>query len=171
MILSIVVAVSENDVIGYRDQLPWHVPEDLSRFRRITLGHSVIMGRRTFESITARLGHPLSGRYTVALSRCALHVPPEYGVSAASLEEALAAADQFRDAHMQGEAFIAGGASVYEQALPLVDRIYLTRVHQIAEGDAHFPRRWLDDFSLGSKDEMARSSSGIPFTFSQFARR
>jgi dihydrofolate reductase len=123
--VTIVVAVGSGGVIGADGRMPWHLPEDLRHFRALTLGHTVVMGRRTFESI----GRPLDGRRNIVLTR-----QPEWhheGVETArSLEEALALSD---------DVFVIGGGEVYREAMPLADRIYLTRVEGTWVGDTFFP--------------------------------
>jgi dihydrofolate reductase len=127
MRISIIAALATNDVIGRGNALPWRLSADLKRFRTLTMGHHLLMGRRTFESI----GRALPGRTMVVLTRHPLNVP---GVlTAASVEEALSLA--VRD----DEAFLAGGADVYAQTIRLADRMYLTRVHAEIAGDAEFP--------------------------------
>lgn len=129
----LVVAAADNGVIGVDGRLPWHLPEDLSRFRALTVGHPVLMGRRTFESI----GRPLPGRHNIVLSRDPDFAPA--GVTpAANLAEAIAAAGL--DPRSRARTlFVIGGADLYRQALPLADRIELTRVHLAPDGDTHFP--------------------------------
>lgn len=124
------VAVSENGVIGRAGVLPWRLPDDMKRFRRITLGHHVLMGRLTFESI----GRQLAGRVNVVLSRTPRELPP--GVHGArDIEDGLAIARRAGET----EVFVIGGTSVYAEALPRAHTIHLTRVHAEVEGDAHFP--------------------------------
>lgn len=132
----IVAAVARNGVIGVDGGLPWHIPEDLARFKRITMGHALVMGRETFQSI----GRPLPGRANIVLTR-----RPDWshdGVEVAgSLEEALSMV-----ASLRMDAFIAGGAEVYRTALPRADRMELTEVEAEPEGDTWFPEfdrsRW-----------------------------
>lgn len=132
-IVLIAALAEENRVIGREGDLPWHLPEDLKRFKRLTSGHAVIMGRKTFESIVSRLGRPLPDRRSVVLtSRSGFYDHPDVTVCG-SLEEALEAV-----AHEDG-VYVAGGASVYEQTLPLADRLELTVVEGTWEGDAEFP--------------------------------
>ena len=133
--IAIIAAVARNGVIGVRNRMPWHVPEDLKRFRRLTLGHAVIMGRRTFESI----GKPLAGRNNIVVTRS----PGWTGSgcrAAHSIETALAAV------HAQQEAFVIGGAEIYALALPFACRLYITEIERDFEGDAFFPEfdrsRW-----------------------------
>lgn len=130
----LIAAVAEgNRVIGRDGRLPWHIPEDLRRFKRLTTGHAVLMGRRTFESIARRLGGPLPERRNVVLTSRG-ELPDHPGVEAhASVEEALEA--------LSGEevVFVAGGASVYRELLPEADRLELTLVEGEWEGDVFFP--------------------------------
>ena len=139
MRISLVVAVSENGVIGRAGALPWHLPDDSRRFRLLTTGHHVIMGRRTFESI----GRPLPERVNVVLTRSG-RLSAEGGVLVVGdLAEALAVARSRGEA----EAFVIGGTSVYAAALPLADAIHLTRVHADLAGDAYFPDLAADAWS------------------------
>ncbi|KKW32412.1 MAG: Dihydrofolate reductase [Parcubacteria group bacterium GW2011_GWA1_53_13] len=118
--VSMIAAVGRNRELGLGNGLLWHIPEDLKRFKALTLGHPVIMGRKTFESI----GKPLPGRTNLVVSRSAL-----------SLEDALAQAKKLD----KEEVFIIGGAQIYEQALPYADRLYLTLIEDTKEADAFFP--------------------------------
>lgn len=130
MRVTLIVAVAANDVIGSNNDLPWHLSADLRRFKRLTVGHHLIMGRKTFEAI----GRALPGRTTIVLSRGRPPLPA--GVELAStLDSALAIAR----AAGETEVFVAGGAQVYQLALPLADRIHLTRIQQDFTGDATFP--------------------------------
>ena len=127
-LISLVVAVAENGVIGDRGRLPWHIPADLRHFRHLTMGKPVVMGRRTFESI----GRPLPGRRNIVITR-----QPDWhhaGVLVAhSFDEAL------RRAGAAPEVMVIGGAQVYAEALPWAQRIHLTRVHARPAGDTRFP--------------------------------
>lgn len=128
MLLTAVVAATENNVIGRDNGMPWHLPADLQHFKAVTLGKPVLMGRRTF----AAIGRPLPGRRNLVLSRDLGFVAA--GVETFStLEQALAAAGDV------DELMIIGGQTVYELALPHVQRVHLTRLHMQVEGDAHFP--------------------------------
>lgn len=130
----IIAAVADNGVIGADGEIPWYLPEDLRRFKRLTTGNPVLMGRRTYESILADLGEPLPDRTSIVLTSQDLDTPP--GVrTARSLEEALELARAIGD----DVVFVAGGASVYEQLLPRADRLELTEVHDAYEGDTRFP--------------------------------
>lgn len=126
--LSLIAAMAANRVIGLNNRMPWHLPDDLKRFKALTLGHPLVMGRKTFES----LGGPLPGRAHFVVSRAPGLALPGATVLA-SLEAALAAADD------GVETFVIGGASVYAQALPGADRLYLTEIRRAYRGDAFFP--------------------------------
>ena len=120
--------MSENRVIGAEGRIPWHLPEDFKWFKRTTLGHILVMGRKTFESI----GRPLPGRDTIILSRKGIVVPEVTTVS--DLAALAAALDGDRR-----EVFVAGGGEIYSQLLPHCSDLYLTRVKRIVPGDAFFP--------------------------------
>ena len=128
MTLSLVVAASSNNVIGRDGGLPWHLPDDLRQFKRLTTGKAVIMGRSTYESI----GRPLPDRRNIVMTRNADYVADGCDV-VSSVSEAI---DALEGAE---EAMIIGGAQVYRDFLPLADRIYLTRVQAEVEGDTYFP--------------------------------
>lgn len=121
-------------VIGKNNQLLWHVPADLKRFKVLTLGHPIIMGRKTYESIVALLGGPLPGRTNIVVTRNADYQTPG-AVVVDSLDAAFAAAR----AESPKEIHIGGGAELYRQALPHVDRLHLTLFEEEPEGDAYFP--------------------------------
>lgn len=130
MRLALIAAMSENHVIGNKQKLPWHIPEDLKRFKQLTSGHPVIMGRKTFESIGCK---PLKNRTNVVVSRT-LNRSLEGVRVVLSVDEAL---KPFLNT--SEEVFIAGGGSIYEETIGKCDIIYLTLVHKKVEGDAHFP--------------------------------
>ncbi len=130
MRLSVVVAVAENGVIGADGGIPWRLPDDQQFFRSLTMGHTLVMGRATFESI----GRPLPGRQTIVVTR-----NPDYGadgvLTAGSFERAL---DLAQKAGAE-EVFAVGGAAIYEEALPRAHRLFVTRVHARVDGDTRFP--------------------------------
>lgn len=130
MKLSLIVAVAENGVIGNNNQLIWHLPNDLKQFKRLTTGHCIIMGRKTFDSI----GKPLPNRSSIIISRN-VDFQIEGCITVTSLENAISEAKKIETE----EAFIIGGAEIYRLALPIVDKIYLTEVHHAYEGDTFFP--------------------------------
>ena len=156
--LSLIAAVAQNGVIGLDNTLPWHLPEDLKRFRALTTGHHIIMGRKTYES----LNRLLPDRTTVIVTR-----NPDYRVPGAlialSLEAAVALAAE------DPEVFLIGGAELYRDGLRIADRLYLTELHQAFEGDAYFP-----DWDRQQWRETARerhtSSQGLPFSYVTYQR-
>ncbi|HSQ78477.1 MAG TPA: dihydrofolate reductase [Nitrospirota bacterium] len=128
MIVSLIAAMAENRVIGYKNAIPWNIPSDQKRFRDITMGHAVIFGRKTFEII----GRPLHGRKNVILThRKDFH--PKGAVVAHSLEDAFSACED------EGEVFICGGGMVFLETISLASRIYLSVIHRPYEGDTFFP--------------------------------
>ena len=133
--LSLVVAVAENNVIGRDQQLPWHLSSDLKRFRALTWGKPLVMGRRTFQSI----GKALPGRISVVISADPAYVPPEDVIKAADLTQALARAEEAADTLGAGEIMVIGGARVFAETLPLAHTLELTVVHASPEGDVFFP--------------------------------
>lgn len=145
----IVAAVAANGVIGAGGDLPWHYSEDLRHFKETTMGHPVVVGRRTYESIVDRLGGPLPGRTNVVLSNRELDLP-EGAVGASSVESALAAA---RAAEGGETTFVAGGASVYEQFLPHAGRMVLTELDDAYDGDVFFPEWDEDEWVEVDRDE------------------
>jgi dihydrofolate reductase len=155
---ALVAALARNRVIGVGNRLPWRLPEDLARFKRLTLGAPVIMGRKTRESI----GRPLPGRRNIVVTR-ARDASWEGCVVARSLDAALAAAD---DAAV---AFVIGGAELYAQALPRADRLYLTLIDADYAGDAWFP-----EFDAAAWREVAResgvSADGLGYAFVDYER-
>jgi len=138
MRLTLIAAVAENGVIGAEGGMPWHYPADLERFKETTMGHPVVMGRRTYESIASRLGGPLPGRTNVVLSRQADFGLPEGAVHAPDVEAALSAAETALEEH-QETVYVAGGAAVYDQLLSEADELRITEIPERPDGDARFP--------------------------------
>ena len=130
MIISAIVAVSENQVIGKEGHLPWHLSQDLKRFKAITSGHSIVLGRKNYEDI----GRPLPNRTNYVLSRNGNFQAPGC-IVCHSLEAAIATAEK----NGESELFIIGGAYVYAEAMSLVQKLYLTRVHATIDGDVKMP--------------------------------
>ncbi len=133
--LALVVAVGENGVIGREGALPWHLPSDLKRFRELTWGKPLVMGRRTFESI----GKPLPGRISIVLSTDPAFQPPEGVVKAANLDAALVAAEEVAQEMGADAIMVIGGYQVFRDTLPLAHTLHFTRVHAAPTGDVHFP--------------------------------
>lgn len=128
MIISLIVAVARNHVIGNRNALPWHLPADLKYFKRITLGKPIIMGRKTFESI----GRPLPGRMNIIITH-------ERDYQAAACIVVHSIDDALKTAQAHEEVMVIGGAKLFEQTLPRADRIYLTEIAEDFVGDVFFP--------------------------------
>ncbi len=148
-----IVAVAENGVIGRDGAMPWHIPEDLAHFREKTMGHPVIMGRVTYESIVDGLGEPLPGRTSIVLTNSEMDTPVNV-ITASNIGTAIAEADICaRGRHSTDQAFVAGGASIYTQLLPAVDRLVVTRVHDEPCGDAYFPDWDRSEWTETARDE------------------
>jgi dihydrofolate reductase len=130
MRVSLIVAAAENGVIGRQNTLPWRLSADLRRFKRLTMGHTIVMGRKTWESI----GRPLPGRLSIVITRQPIYAAAGAEI-AADFDTALQAATQ----HGKSEVFVIGGAEIFKQAMPVADRVHLTHVHANVEGDSHFP--------------------------------
>lgn len=164
--ISLIAAVSENGVIGRDGDLPWRLPDDMRRFKRITTGHPVIMGRRTLESMD---GRPLPERRNIVLTR---RDPERLGVAGDGIEVARDLDDALRRAGDADEVFVIGGEAVYRAALPRADRIYLTRVHTSVEGDVHFPEIDFDAWVVvGAERHEADERHAHAFTFTTYERR
>jgi dihydrofolate reductase len=179
MIISMIVAASENDVIGRDGALPWRLPKDARRFRELTTGHVVVMGRVTYDSIVAALGRPLPDRASVVVTRAgqvpgsAAGEPGSAGgqvVWARSLESALDEARRIAAAAGDTELFVVGGVSIYCHVLPFADRVYLTRVHHVVEGDRSMPAGWLAGFDLVRREDVTDPKSQLRYSFLDYAR-
>lgn len=163
---ALIVAKAENDVIGRNNDLPWHLPADLKHFKQITTGHTVIMGRKTFESIYSRLNGPLPNRRNFVVTRS--HTDLLTGFEAFdSLEKALAAA---RD----DQTFIIGGTSIFTESLDknLVQEIYLTEVKANVDGDTFFPALQKDKWEeVSREDHPADEKNPYPYSFVHLKRK
>ncbi len=163
MIISLIAALSNDGVIGNRGKIPWHLPADLKHFKEITLGHPVIMGRKTYESI----GKPLPGRTNIIVTRHKEYAAPEC-VVASTLEEAFDAAR----VSGAGEAFVIGGAEIYKEAMPRAEKLYLTNVEGDFEGDAFFPEvSSLEWKEISREKGVVDEKNGYPHTFLVFERK
>ncbi len=170
MIVSLVVAASANEVIGADGALPWHLPGDLRRFRDLTTGHVVVMGRLTYQSILDRLGHPLTGRTSVVVSRTLGETGHPGVLVARSVADALALAERLAEQAGDTEFFVIGGESVYRDVLPRADRVYLTRVHGQVAGDRSMPGDWLAGFELATRDDEAGAQGPLRYSFLDYHR-
>ena len=158
--LSLIAALAKNRIIGFKNRLPWRLPEDLAHFKALTLDHPILMGRKTFES----LGRPLPGRRNIVITRNSGYQPKGCEI-ATSISEAIALCAETE------EVFFIGGAELYRQVLPRVDRLYLTEVQVEAQGDAWFP-----EFDRALFTEISREShigekgDRLPFDFVVYER-
>jgi dihydrofolate reductase len=158
MLVSFIVAMAKNRVIGANNALPWRLPEDLKRFKALTMGHPIIMGRKTYESI----GRPLPGRRNIVVTRntsfalegCTVVNSPSAALAACANDD---------------EAFVIGGAELYRALMGSADRIYLTEIDQVIEGDAWFPEfdraRWRE-----TAREPSPAGAPLPFAFVTYER-
>jgi dihydrofolate reductase len=160
MSLSLIVAVAENCVIGRGGTLPWHLSADLKRFKQLTMGHTIIMGRRTWESI----GRALPGRRSIVVSRNA-----SFRATGAETVTTLDAAIEL--AAGDTEVFVIGGASLYQEALVKANRLYITRIHAAVEGDTYFPEfdqaEWRQ---FDSTTPQLDAASGLRYSFERYER-
>jgi dihydrofolate reductase len=155
MIVSFVVAIAENNAIGKENGLLWSLPKDMKHFKEITFGHTVIMGRRTFDS----MGKPLPKRRNIVITRNS-----ELKIEGAEVTNSLA--DALARCAQEEEVFIIGGAEIYKEALKRTDRIYLTRVHQSFDGDTFFPELNMEDWKETAREEHEPDDKNqIAFTF------
>lgn len=152
MILSLIVAMTRARVIGVNNTLPWRLPGDLKRFKQITMGHPIVMGRKTYDSI----GKPLPGRRNIVITRQADLVIPGADV-VHSLTEALLLL------HDSLEVFVIGGAQIFEEALPQADKLYVTWIEEDIQGDAYFPE--FDPARFKIIDSSGRISEPLPHEY------
>jgi dihydrofolate reductase len=165
MLLSIIVAASTNNVIGKGNNLPWHLPNDMKFFKNTTWSMPVIMGRRTYESLAVG---ELPGRINIVVSRQGtINKSSPSVLIATSLDQAIKLAEE-TDCK---EAFIIGGAQIYAASIPVADKIFLTRVHTVLDGDAFFPALDPNQWKLaGSMDFPADQTHAYPFSFQEWIR-
>ena len=159
--LSIIVAIGENNVIGKDNDLIWHLPRDLKHFKETTTGHCVIQGRKTYESC----GKPLPNRTNIIITR-----DKSYKAEGCIVVHSLM--DAIKEAQNDTEPFIIGGGKIYEQALPLVDRIYLTQIHHSFEGDTFFPKININEWDeISRQDFDPDEKNSYPFSILILERR
>jgi dihydrofolate reductase len=156
--LSVIVAIAKNGVIGVNNTLPWHIPEDLKRFRTLTMGHHIVMGRKTYDS----LGRLLPGRTTVIVTRNADY-QIEGALVANSLQEAIALCKN------DDEVFLIGGAELYQAGLNLANKLYITEIDLTVTGDAHFPPIELHDWQEVAREAHV-SEKGLKFNYVTYER-
>ncbi len=166
MDLSIIVATDEGGAIGAGGKIPWHLPADLKHFKELTMGHPVIMGRKTFESI----GKPLPGRVNIVITTDSAW-KAEGCIAVQSFSDAIRAAEN-RLAGDSGEIFVIGGGRVYETALPHVKRVYLTRVRDRVTGDTFFPTLNDVDWQLVNSEKHSRDEKNpVDYEFQVYERK
>jgi dihydrofolate reductase len=164
--ICIVVAIGRNRELGYQDKLLWHIPDDLKRFKALTKGHPVIMGRKTFESIVSYLGKPLPERTNIVVTRSStpLGVNDPSVITVHSVDEAIEKASALD----REEVHIGGGAQIYEQTLPRVDKLYLTVIDDTKEADTFFPP-YEKEFTKVVKEE-SREWQGVKYRWVDLER-
>ena len=163
MIISHIVAMSENRIIGRQGGMPWHIPEDFKFFKQTTMGHAMIMGRKTWESI----GRPLPGRLSIVISHSDSLLLPEGVLRFRSVADAIEYCKTMRS-KWGDECFIVGGGEIYRQTLHLTNRIYLTIIHKVIDGDTFYPELPLKEFKQIKSE--AHLSAPLPFTFTTWER-
>ena len=160
---SIIVAVDQNNGIGYRSRMPWHLPAELKRFKSLTMGHHMVMGRKTYESI----GKPLSGRTTIVVTRN-LDYQAEGCLIAHAVKEAL----ELAASRGENETFICGGTQIYREVLEETDRLYLTRIHAKFQVDTFFPNLDLSSWrEISAEFRPSDEKNPYAFTFFIYERR
>ncbi len=164
--VSIIAAMARNRAIGLRGEIPWYIPDDLKRFKALTLGHPCIMGRKTFESIVARLGKPLPGRDTIVVSSSGFLYP---GVMVCSdVDQAMQNAKELAVKNGTNQIFVCGGAQIYAAMMPCADRLYITEVDMEPEADAFMPN-W--DGSVFREVFREDQPALPPYRFLEYVRR
>jgi dihydrofolate reductase len=156
--LSIIVAMSSNRVIGVNNTLPWHLSEDLKHFKSLTTGHTIIMGRKTYESI----GRPLPNRRNIVISR-----NKEASYEGAEVVHSIE--DAFSISRNDNEVFVIGGSNIYQQALSLVDHLYITEIKKRFSGDAYFPEINKQIWVESSREDHI-TNDGLEFSFVKYQK-
>jgi dihydrofolate reductase len=160
--ISMIVAVSEDLGIGMDNKLLWNISEDMKRFKRLTTGNTVIMGKKTWASLPRK---PLPGRKNIVLTDITDEII-EFSVTAYSVEDALSKCDK------NDEIFIIGGGSVYNQFMPLADRLYITHVHRNTPADVYFPEIDLNIWQIvENEDYLTEGPEGIPYSYEIYEKR
>jgi len=166
MTVEFVVAMARNRVIGLNNGLPWHIPEDLAFFKEATMGHPMVMGRKTYESI----GRLLPGRDSIVVTRQAGYEVPG-AIVASSVPEALDAAAKSPSGQDSGKIMVIGGGEIFKAALPQADVIHLTLVDEDYEGDTFFPEIDPDDWREASRTDIPARGQQPAFSFIRLERR
>ncbi len=166
--ISIIVAMAENRAIGVDNKLPWHLPQDLKHFKALTMGHPLVMGRLTYESI----GRPLPGRKTIVLTRDSRWVGHESLIVAHELDDAVELAQ--REAKLMGvdEIMIVGGAKIYAQLIDRASNLYVTEVHTAVVGDAFFPEISRDIWTESNRQYFApETPESLAYSFVEYEKK
>lgn len=160
--ISIIVAIAEDYGIGNKNELLWYVPEDLKRFKKLTFGHTIIMGKKTWESLPKK---PLPGRKNIVITDNP-HETIEFSITAYSIEDSLSKCGE------NDEVFIIGGGSIYRQFMPFADRLYITHIHKKAPADIYFPFIDPEIWEPIEKEEHRRDKNNdIPYTYIIYNRK
>jgi dihydrofolate reductase len=162
MTVSVVAAIARGGVIGRDGSIPWRIPEDMARFRELTMGHAVVMGRRTWESLPDQF-RPLPGRDNVVVTR-----NPDW--SAQGADRAGSVEDALELLESAPRVFVIGGGEIYAAALPFADELHLTEIDAEIEGDTTFPAWSRDEFEEVERRERV-TEGGTPFAFVRYVRR
>ncbi|MGG0187742.1 dihydrofolate reductase [Bacillus rhizoplanae] len=152
--ISLLVAMDKNRLIGKDNQLPWHLPADLAYFKKVTMGHPIIMGRKTFESI----GRPLPGRTNIILTR-----NKNYEMEGCEVIHSIDDVQKM-DEQMNEEIFVIGGAEIFKEVLPFADRLYITKIEEVFEGDTFFPEINYDEWKEISVEQGVTDEKN-PYTY------
>ncbi|MCT6866994.1 MAG: type 3 dihydrofolate reductase [Gilliamella apicola] len=164
--LSVIVAMAHNRVIGLNNQMPWHLPADLAWFKKNTLNKPVIMGRKTFESI----GRPLPNRHNIVISRQI--EPSDNKISNVSWVKSIDEAISLAQKQQPDEVFIIGGGNIYQQVLPLIERLYLTHIDAELQGDTYFPDYLPEQWQvIYQEDHQADEKNSYPYQFKILQRK
>ncbi|TYS18847.1 dihydrofolate reductase [Rossellomorea vietnamensis] len=160
--ISFVWAMDKNGVIGYENKLPWRLPEDLKFFKETTMGHPIVMGRKTFESI----GRPLPGRENIILTRDASY-EAEGCIVYHDIKEVLHHAEE-----MEVEVMVTGGAEIFEKFIPYADKLYVTRIYETFEGDTYFPDLNWDEYELiSTKQGVQNEQNPYHYVFEVYKKK
>lgn len=164
--ISIILAASQNNVIGKNNDLPWHLPADLKHFAKITAGYDLIMGRKTYDSIISRLGHPLVNREHYVITTQELSSDYQNVHFAKSLSEVLSQIDSKK------EVFVIGGAQIFSMAWPIADKLYLTRIDANIDGDIYLQDFQMDDWRLIESEKcLADEKNNFNYSFETYVRK
>ncbi|WP_099158307.1 dihydrofolate reductase [Virgibacillus ndiopensis] len=161
--ISLLLAMDRNQLIGSQNDLPWHLPSDLKFFKEVTTGHTIIMGRKTYESI----GKPLPNRVNVVITRNQAEYPEKVKV----IDNIETVLDWNRN-HPSEEFFIIGGGTIFDQVLPHADRMYITYIDEIFDGEIYFPKFSFEDWNLTSKEKGEKNEKNpYDYYFLQYDRK